>query len=514
MTRREFIKRVAQAGGSAYAAMVALDLLKVPPAKAFTLAGQVSDKKVIILGAGLAGMCAAYELGKLGYECQLLEARSRPGGRCWTVRRGTEETEIDGPKQVATFDEGLYFNPGPARIPQHHHTTLGYAREFGLAVEVFTNVNEGAYYYTEGNGPLDNQPIRIRQAKADIRGYLSELLAKAVRQDLLDQPLTKTDQQRLLQFLDQEGALTPDHHYRGSARRGYETEPAAGLEPGSVAPPHELSALIQAGFGSFFSQDYEFDQQMTMLQLVGGTDQLAQAFAKRLEGKIQYETEVQEIRQTPTGVRIIYRSAGADKPEASEGDFCICTLPLPVLQEIPADFSPEMQEAIRAVYYVPTGKIGLQFSRRFWEEDEHIFGGISRTTLEIQQIWYPSSGYLSPKGIMIGYYNFDNQAFRLGQLTPAEREAEALAQGRKIHPQYDESFESSFSVSWHKIKYTLGGFAFYTEFARETYYPILNQPEGAIYLAGEHVSYLTGWMAGALESAQRVATLIHERALK
>src|SRR5688500_14029566 len=275
MTRREFIKRVAQAGGSAYAAMVALDLLKVPPANAFALVGQVSDKKVIILGAGLAGMCAAYELGKLGYECQLLEARSRPGGRCWTVRRGTEEMEIDGPKQVATFDEGLYFNPGPARIPQHHHSTLGYAREFGLAVEVFTNVNEGAYYYTEGSGPLDNQPIRIRQAKADIRGYVSELLAKAVRQDLLDQPLTKADQQRLLQFLDLEGALTPDHHYGGSARRGYETEPAAGLDPGSVAAPHELSALIQAGFGSFFSLDYEFDQQMTMLQLVGGTDQLA-----------------------------------------------------------------------------------------------------------------------------------------------------------------------------------------------------------------------------------------------
>lgn len=193
---------------------------------------------------------------------------------------------------------------------------------------------------------------------------------------------------------------------------------------------------------------------------------------------------------------------------------CICTIPLTVLRDIPTDFSREMQEAIRLVYYVPAGKIGLQFSRRFWEEDEQIFGGISRTNQDIQQIWYPSSGYLSQKGILVGYYNFDNQAFRQGLLSPAEREAEALAQGRKIHPQYDESFESSFSAAWHKIKYTLSGFAFYTEFTRETYYPLLNQPQGAIYLAGEHVSYLTGWMAGALESAQRVATLIHERVLK
>src|SRR5262245_10588450 len=359
MTRREFIKRVAQAGGSAYAAMVALDLLKVPSAKAFSLVGQVTDKKVVVLGAGLAGKCAAYEFGELGYDCQILEARGRAGGRCWTVRRGTEVVETDGERQVANFDEGLYFNPGPARIPQHHHTTLGYAKEFGLAVEVFTNVNEGAYYYNEGAGPLGDRRVRIREVKADLRGYVSELLAKAVRQDLLDQPLTETDKQMLIQFLDNEGALSAGHSYQGSARRGYVTEPGAGSEAGTLAAPHELSALIQAGFGHFFSFDYDFDQQMTMLQLVGGTDRLAYAFADRLEGKIEYEAEVQEIRQTPNGVRIIYQPAGSGQPAAIEGDFCICTIPLTVLQDIPADFSAEMKEAIRMVYYVPAGKIGL-----------------------------------------------------------------------------------------------------------------------------------------------------------
>jgi monoamine oxidase len=133
--------------------------------------------------------------------------------------------------------------------------------------------------------------------------------------------------------------------------------------------------------------------------------------------------------------------------------------------------------------------------------------------MDIGQIWYPASGFLSQKGILLGYYNFGGEALRLGNLSPSEREAHALQQGRKIHPQYDETFESSFSVSWHRVRYSLGGWAFYSQATRELYYPILNQPDGPIYLAGEHLSYLTGWMAGAFESAQRVVAAVHERVL-
>ncbi|MDX1524520.1 MAG: NAD(P)-binding protein, partial [Anaerolineae bacterium] len=93
LTRRQFIARVVGAGGSAYAAMLALGLIHRPPPRRFSPAGQVSGTRVIILGAGLAGMAATYELGKLGYDCHILEARARAGGRCWTVRRGTTETD-------------------------------------------------------------------------------------------------------------------------------------------------------------------------------------------------------------------------------------------------------------------------------------------------------------------------------------------------------------------------------------------------------------------------------------
>lgn len=510
MTRREFVLHVARSGGSAYASMVALGLLDARATTPFKPVGPGGGARVIILGAGLAGMCAAYELGKLGYDCWVLEARPRAGGRCWTVRRGTAETELGGEQQVAAFDDGLYFNPGPARIPQHHQATLHYCREFGVGVEVFTNVNDAAYYYHQGTGPLAGRAVRIRAVKADLRGYAAELLAKAVRHDALDTPLSVEDKERMVEFLRREGDLSPDLFYRGSRRRGSLQPSGASGQPGEGEDPFDLGALLRSGFGAHLSAEYGVAQQMTMLQIAGGTDQLAQAFERRLRGRITYEAEVTAIRRAGSGVRIVYRDRDGATRQAL-GDICVCTIPLSVLRDIPADFSPEMQAAIAAVPYAAAVKVGLQFRRRFWEEDEGIFGGITRTNTSIAQIWYPSTGYLGEKGVLVGAYTFGADATALGNLTPAQRQARALAEGRAIHPQYDQEFETGFSVAWQRLRHSLGGWATYSTAARERHEPVLNRPDGPIYLAGEHLSSLTGWMAGALESAQRVVTAIHER---
>lgn len=511
MKRRDFITLVAASAGSTYAAMQALDLL-AKPAQAtgkFSLSGESKGKKILILGAGLAGMAAAYELGKVGYDCTILEARDRVGGRCWTVRQGTTETEVGGEVQVAAFDPELYFNPGPARIPQHH-VTLDYCRELGVPIEVFNNANEAAYFYSEGVGRLSGKRIPMRAVHTDMRGYMSELLAKAINQDALDLPLTQEDKEKLVEFLRAEGDLNPDLFYKGSNRRGYSVLPGAGLQGGEQDDPFDLNALIQSGFGNYFQFQYDFNQQMTMFQPVGGMDQIAKAFEKRVGHTIINQAKVTEIRQTPTGVRVLYTNKTRQQKEIT-GDFCICTIPLSVLKSIPADFSADMKMAIDSVPYTPTGKIGLQFKRRFWEEDDRIFGGISFTNQTITQIFYPSSDYLSSKGILTGYYNFLTKAEDMGNLSLIGRQTLALSEGSKLHPQYPEEFETSFSVAWHKIPYSLGGWASYTSQMRQQFYPRLNEPDGTIYLAGEHLSYYTGWMAGALESARKVVADLHTR---
>lgn len=132
ITRRDFLTSAAKVAAS-YPAMLALGMLKTAPANAFELKGSGNGKHVIILGAGIAGMTAAYELKKLGYKTTILEARQRAGGRVLSIKKGSTHKEIDLPLQTAAFDDGLYFNAGPSRIPHHHELTLHYCREIGRA---------------------------------------------------------------------------------------------------------------------------------------------------------------------------------------------------------------------------------------------------------------------------------------------------------------------------------------------------------------------------------------------
>ncbi len=216
LTRRRFLQAVGAVGGAAavLGSMEALRLVApasehrapfTPPRRSdFSLQGRANGTRVLILGAGVAGLAAAYELEKAGYRCEILEARDRPGGRNFTVRGGTSATDIDGVTQTATFGEGQYMNAGPARIPQHH-TTLEYCRELGIPIEVFANQNADGWYFNESEngavGPLTDRRIRHRTAKADYFGYVSELLAKATSQGALDADLRPEDAERMIEFL-------------------------------------------------------------------------------------------------------------------------------------------------------------------------------------------------------------------------------------------------------------------------------------------------------------------------
>ena len=223
--------KIGQVGGCAFTALNALGLVSRasgagPDLAALGPVGPAGEgKKVIILGAGIAGLTAAYELGKLGVDCLVLEPRTKAGGRCMTFRKGDVLEETTGQKQVCDFDDDLYFNPGPSRFP-HWHITVDYCRELGVEIEPFINLNENCFYYSEGgSGPLKGKRIRIREAKADLRGYTAELLAKVADQGQLDAPLSAEDVEKLVDFLKYEGGLSPGFAYRGHNRRGYKVNP-------------------------------------------------------------------------------------------------------------------------------------------------------------------------------------------------------------------------------------------------------------------------------------------------
>lgn len=522
MSRRQFLQTIAAAGG-ATAVWSTLDAwgLAMPARQELPpLEGQVEGVRLLILGAGMGGLTAAYELGQLGYEIHILDALDRPGGHNWTVRRGSELNEPGGERQVCEYDEGQYFNPGPWRIPYHHEAVLHYCRAFNVPLEAFVNYNSASYAYVEGDfGPLAGQPIRQRAIDAHMGGYTAELLAKYAQEHQLDEELTGEHIDQLVDYLVSHGLLNGDLRFTGSDRAGYNVPPGAGLQAGEPLEAISFQDLLPYAAellnaqGAYLASVASYNQQMTMFQPVGGMDRIAYALAEAIgNDRFLYQAEVREIRQDENGVRVVYQDLARDETQEITGDYCLCNIPLTILPTIPADFDEEMAQAIRNVPYQTAGKIGLQFSRRFWEEDEQIYGGETRTNVpSIGGIAYPSYGFMGQKGVLQGYYNTGVDAIEISNLSPQERIEHALEFGSKIHPQYRETFENGFSVPWHRVPYLLGGWPTYTAQTRQQYYPRLLEPDGRIYLVGEFLSYLTGWMEGAVLSAWMQIEKLHER---
>jgi monoamine oxidase len=517
LTRREFLFRAAAVGGSALLlntmnawGMGIASRVNAPPA----LSGSGKGKKVAILGAGLAGMTAAYELSKLGYQVEVLEARPFAGGRCQTARKGFSLQELGGEKQDCRFDEGMYINHGPWRIPLDHQSTLYYTRLFDVPLEVMVNDNDHAWIYMEDAGPYSNKRLRLAQVKADMRGHVAELLAKSVQARLLDTQLSSDDQMLLLDYLKHEGALAnKDLAYRGRNGAGYAVNPGAGLNPGKLADPLAFGDLLSSKVGKVYSAVQEFPMHATMFQPVGGMDQIAKGFSKRLGRKIRYGQEVQKIRQSPGKVSIEVKDTASGKVSTVTADYVLCAIPLSVLRTIDTDFSDRFKGAMKAVSYAPVGKIGLQMKRRFWEEDDQIYGGHVLTDMKgINTISLPSSGWQQKKGVVLGYYHYALDAIEVSAMSPGERAEFAVSAGEKIFPAYRDSYENAFSVAWHRVQYNLGGWAEWDEAGRKNAYPVLIEGEGRILLAGEHLSYLTGWQAGAIESAWQQIEQLHKRA--
>src|SRR6202163_214253 len=248
-TRRNFLTQVGRAGGfgAAYTIMQSLGLLPIPASRASVVHLPQTlgkGKSVVILGAGISGMVAAWELSKAGYSCTILEARGRAGGRNWTIRNGTRVEMTDGTTQTCSFDEPNYFNAGPARLPSQHQTFLGYCREFGVPLEVEVNSSRSSLLQCASlNG---GKPVEQRQVMNDTRGHVAELLAKSLNKRALDEDLTAEDKERMLEFLRKYGDLSPDNFYKGSSRSGYKTRPGAADQVGVPRDPLDMHALLNA----------------------------------------------------------------------------------------------------------------------------------------------------------------------------------------------------------------------------------------------------------------------------
>ena len=526
VTRRQFLQAVAAASGSAAMmnSMAAIGQIPEsdyiePPA----LDGSGEGTSVVILGAGTGGCVAAYELMQLGYDVTVLEAEDRLGGHAFTVRGGSRIYEYGNGEQVCDWDDGVWFDAGPSRIPFFHRGILHYCRELNIPLIDHKNVSLSNYVYMEGiDSQFDGQRMRLNEFQTDMGGFTSQLLSQAIDQGALDEELTEEDQERLINYLVSWGLLSSDDlTYTGGTKRGFEVLPDVDGS-GEFEGPPALSDLLPYAEAALQSQSgylgatQSITWQSTMMKPKEGWGQIYnQGFADALGDRVQLNSEVQEIRQSDDGVTIVVRDTETDEEREVTADYCMCNIPLSVLIQIPGDFSSEMTEAMQAIPYQMSGRGGAQFNRRFWEEDDWIYGGQAFTNIpEIGIMDYPDDDYHAEKGAMLVYYSSGNIASTVGAMSYEERMELALEEGSKIHPQMRDEYHSGFSVAWHLYPYTMGAWPTFPGETRQQYFPTLQEPDGRIYLVGEHVSYLNAWAEGAIQGAWMQLEALHSRVMQ
>ncbi len=508
LTRRGFLEKLGMIGGTSLVmtAMTSWDLMAGQAGVRPSLTGRPDQRKVLVLGAGVSGLVVGYELGKLGYDVRLLEARERVGGLNWSVRRGTEHTELNGgERQVCTFDEGLYVNVGPWRIPYTHTGVLNYCREVGVPLQIFVNEADASYFYYEGNaaGSLSNKRIRLREVKADMIGQTNELIVKAIDQHSLDLPLKPEDTERFVSFLVSEGYLdSTDHTYKAFENRG----------PGD---PYDFAALLETGWGRRLRSipPREGTSAAPMFQPVGGMDQFPKGLARAIgQDHITFNAEVKSIHQDDSGVKVTYRDTKSGETAEVAADFVAVCLPFSILSGIETNLSPEMMDAVKSVRYSDSAKMGLAMKRRFWEEDDQIFGGHLYSNLPLGEFSYPSNDYFTRKGVLLGLYA-NGPVQDLIDRPIQGRIDHVVTHASKVHPQIRQEFESAFGVWWKKVPFSQGGFAQGVPAVRRAQ---LSKVENRIVLGSAATAPYSepDWQEGAVAAGWQALTSLHERAMR
>jgi monoamine oxidase len=454
---------------------------------------------VIVIGAGLAGLCAAYELERRGHTVTTLEAdTSHMGGRVRTLR----------------FDNGLYGEAGAMRIPLRHQTTRHYVSVFGLPLRQFVHSNPNAYCFMRGErqrisdvkalGRLYALRENERNKTPDdlweaVVGNAASRMSESQKLDLLaDTPQTSQvlalDRLSLQQLGEAAGFSDEAIEYMAVAG-GAETLLS------SAASEHVREELEQV-----WSQRFD--------EIIGGTDRLASAFVARLKSKPKLGCQVTALFQDSDRQRsgAIYAERGVAR--RVEADFVLCTLPCPVLSriEVRPRLSGPKERAIRQLNYDSATKVLAITARRFWEADDAIYGGGTYTDLPTGTTWYPSSNaeardprVSNRPAVLLASYSWGQAARRLASLAHKERSSLVLRHLGRVHAQLGQAdlVQQTASWSWDNHALAGGAFAWFMPGQHAALHRHIVAPEGRIYFAGEHASLAHTWMQGALDSALR-----------
>lgn len=440
-------------------------------------------RTVTVVGAGLAGLSAAYELQRAGWKVTVLEARERVGGRVYSLR---------------TFSNGLIAEGGGEFIEESHTRMLAYAEQFHLKlgrVGSWQGQDKDWGCFEGKWGPMSDAQVwgvNLHEEVEKIWLALAEL-----------------------------GQLVPDPHQPQAARGAddLDTKSTADWIHSLDAHPLAKQEFIQHIRAEYtceperhslldlarnVSMYYTTLERNTNYRVFGGNDLIPRALAAALPD-VRLNAPVTSVSVLPDEVSITYRQG--DSYETISSAFTVLAIPLTTARLI--EFHPSLPDAHRRMVnelsYGAVTKVLIEYRKRFW--DDRGWNGRLSTDAPIVYTWHATSHVESEHGILTAYTGGGPGA-TLAALSDDERIRLAVGEIEKIFPGSSDLIECTATVAWPNEPYTRGSYAALAPGEVTAHWKTLFEPAGRLFFAGEHATPIQGFMEGAVESGQRAARMI------
>jgi monoamine oxidase len=436
-----------------------------------------NTETILVVGAGLAGLVAAYRLREAGKRVIVIEARADPGGRVRTVR---------------DFSGGLYGELGAARIADTHNYALHWVNELGLTPRAFQPAGEATVLSVNG-----------MRARSDDNEAIARLTA-----NLNPDERGLTPPQLLVKYISGLPEELAQPNFDPHAPRWADIDRMSWAEwlRSLGASEGAVKLMTLGGHSTPLSALYLLRQIMLhrdsggYLKIEGGFDQIARRLASRVPD-IRYDCALMRLDRSGP-VRATVRSGGRE--EIITADRVVMTLPFSVLRHIRVDppFSPEKTQIVGNLGYYPATRFLLQTRTRFWQKAK--LSGGARTDGPAD-IWDMGYGLPGTAGLLSATTGGPDVEAKLRPLSGDQRSAYGKSLAEIAFPEIQSQVDRVLVHRWTDEPEAKGAFSVFYPGQMSRWTRIISRPEGRVHFAGEHTAAHSGWIEGALWSGDHVS---------